>query len=178
MIGDNGDNGNSTIVLARHHGTKTGTQTLSTQSNDQIFRIRQSQIFASSGAITMQTTSWVTRSIPALAAIAVVAFTTGSASADGYQRGGVVPVARCANFGGFYVGGNIGWATLTAHQNDLDGVFTKVPTPTGFTATDDAFTAGAPGGRQLPKGCPVFGTRAYCDWGDPHVGTPPFPVDG
>src|SRR5262245_35894181 len=128
---------------------KCGTQTLSTQSKDQIFRNRHSQMLAAtSGAITMQLNYWITRSIGTLAAVAAVAFTTGSAFADGYQRGGIAPIARCANFGGFYVGGNIGWATLTAHQNDLDGAVTGLPggltgLPSGFTATDDTFTAGA-----------------------------------
>jgi len=91
---------------------------------------------------------WITRSIGAPAAIAAVAFITVNASADGYQRSGIVPVAGCANFRGFYVGGNIGWASLTAHQNDLDGAVTGLPSastrfPSGFTATDDSFTAGA-----------------------------------
>src|SRR5215813_366519 len=88
------------------------------------------------GVTTMQLNDWITNSICALTAITAAALTSGSASADVYQRPGrVVPVAGCANFGGFYVGGNIGWATLTAHQNDLDGVFTS--TPMGFTVTDD-----------------------------------------
>jgi len=116
------------------------------------------------GAMPMQTNRWITRSIGVLAAIAAAAFATGSASADGYQRRGVVPVAGCANFGGFYAGGNIGWATLTAHQNDLDGFITL--SPTSFTATDDSFAAGAQIGYNLQKGCTVFGLEADWDWAD------------
>jgi len=70
----------------------------------------------------MQQNYWITRGIGVLVTIAAAAFACGNASTDGYQRRGVAPVAGCANFGGFYVGGNIGWASLTAHQNDLDGV--------------------------------------------------------
>jgi outer membrane immunogenic protein len=122
----------------------------------------------------MQLNYWITRSVGALAAVAAVAFTTGSASADGYQRpAGVVPVARCANFGGFYVGGNIGWATLTAHQNDLDGAVTGLPS--GFTATDDTFTAGAQAGYNIQKGCTVFGIEADWNWADLNADTRLFP---
>jgi len=135
---------------------------------------------ASSGAITMQLNYSITRSIGALAAITAVAFTTGSASADVYQRpAGVVPIARCANFGGFYVGGNIGWATLTAHQNDLDGAVTGLPggsgLPSGFTATDDTFTAGAQVGYNIQKGCTLFGIEADWNWADLNADTRLFP---
>jgi outer membrane immunogenic protein len=123
--------------------------------------------------MTMQLNHRITRSIGALAAIAAVAFTIADASADGYQRNGIVPIAGCANFGGFYVGGNIGWASLTDHQNDLDGVFTKVPT--GFTTTDDAFTAGAQLGYNVQKGCTLFGIEADWNWADLNADTRLFP---
>src|SRR5262245_66172707 len=127
----------------------------------------------------MQMNTWITRSIGVLAAIAAAAFTTGSASADGYQRRGVAPVAAgCANFGGFYVGGNIGWATLTAHQNDLDGVTNfflpgsfLIGTPTSFTATDDSFTGGAQIGYNTHKGCTLFGLEADWNWADLNANT-------
>jgi outer membrane immunogenic protein len=76
-----------------------------------------------------------------------------------------VPLAGCANFGGFYLGGNIGWATLTAHQNDPDG-FTTLGIPTSFSATDDSFTAGAQVGYNLQKGCTLFGIEADWNWAD------------
>ena len=126
--------------------------------------------------MTMQLNHCITRSIGALAAIAAVAFTTANASADGYQRSGIAPIAGCANFGGFYVGGNIGWATLTAHQNDLDGVFKGVPT--SFTATDDAFTAGAQVGYNVQKGCTLFGIEADWNWADLSANTRLFPLTG
>src|SRR5215831_17243366 len=125
---------------------------------------------------------WITRSIGAPAAIAAVAFITVNASADGYQRSGIVPVAGCANFRGFYVGGNIGWATLTAHQNDLDGAVTGLPgpggftgVPSGFTATDDTFTAGAQVGYNIQKGCTLFGIEADWNWADLNADTRLFP---
>jgi len=124
---------------------------------------------------------WITRSIGAPAAIAAVAFITVNASADGYQRSGIVPVAGCANFRGFYVGGNIGWASLTAHQNDLDGAVTGLPGaltrfPSGFTATDDSFTAGAQLGYNVQKGCTVFGIEADWNWADLNADTRLFPA--
>jgi outer membrane immunogenic protein len=126
----------------------------------------------------MQTNHWITRSIGVLAAIAAAAFATNSASADGYQRRGVVaPIASCANFGGFYVGGNIGWAAATAHQNDLDGLTTYYH-PTSFTATDDSFTAGAQIGYNLQKGCTVFGIEADWNWADLNADTRVFPRYG
>jgi outer membrane immunogenic protein len=124
----------------------------------------------------MQQNCRIMRSIGLLVAIAG-AFGTTSASADGYQRPpGVVPIARCANFGGFYVGGNIGWATLTAHQNDLDGALTGLPS--GFTATDDTFTAGAQLGYNFQKGCTVFGIEADWNWADLRANTRLFPLSG
>jgi outer membrane immunogenic protein len=122
----------------------------------------------------MQQNYWITRGISVLVTIAAAAFACGNASADGYQRRGVAPLAGCANFGGFYVGGNIGWASLTAHQNDLDGVFTTVPT--GFTVTDDTFTAGAQVGYNVQKGCTVFGIEADWNWADLNADTRLFPL--
>ena len=124
----------------------------------------------------MQTNSWITRSIGLLAVVVAAAFATGSAWADGYQRRGIAPIAGCANFGGFYVGGNIGWAMLTAHQNDLDGFTSPIlHQPASFTATDDAFTAGAQVGYNLQKGCTVFGIEADWNWADLNSDTRLFP---
>src|SRR5215467_5241205 len=140
------------------------TQALSTRFKD--LRSRESDTshgcLEHLGALDMQTNTWITRSIGVVAAIAATAFATGSASADGYQRRAVAPVAGCANFGGFYVGGNIGWATLTAHQNDLDGATNLFRAATSFTATDDSFTGGAQIGYNIQKGCTLFGLEA--DW--------------
>jgi outer membrane immunogenic protein len=178
MIGDNGDNGNSTVVLARHHGPKTRhTDAKYSVERPNLQNQAFSMFAASSGAITMQLNYCLTSSVRALAAVAVVAITTGSASADGYQRGGVVPVAGCANFGGFYVGGNIGGASLTAHQADLDGIFAK-GVATGFTATDDSFTAGAQVGYNVQKRCTVFGIEADWNWADLNADTRLFPIVG
>src|SRR5262245_14147040 len=128
------------------------------------------------GAMPMQTNSWITRSLGVLAVVVAAAFAIGSAWADGYQRGGIVPIAGCATFRGFYVGGNIGWAMLTAHQNDLDG-FTSpmLLQPASFTATDDGFTAGAQVGYNLQKGCTVFGIEADWTWADLNADTRLFP---
>jgi outer membrane immunogenic protein len=108
--------------------------------------------------------------------MAAAAFATCSASADVYQRRpGILPVAGCANFGGFYLGGNIGWATLTAHQNDLDGFSNFGAIPTSFSATDDSFTAGAQIGYNLQKGCTLFGIEADWNWADLNADTRVFP---
>jgi len=124
----------------------------------------------------MKTNTWITQSIGVLAAIAATAFTTGSASADGYQRrAAVAPVAGCANFGGFYFGGNIGWATVTAHHNDLDGITNYGYFPTSFTATDDSFTGGVQIGYNIQKGCTLFGLEADWNWADLEANTRLFP---
>lgn len=122
----------------------------------------------------MQLNNWITRSIGVLVVIIAAGFATGSASADGYyQRRGVAPVAGCANFGGFYVGGNIGWANLTAHQNDLDGFLTG--SPTSFTVSEDSFTGGVQAGYNLQKGCTVLGIVADWNWADLNADTRLFP---
>jgi len=127
----------------------------------------------------MRQNCWIIRSIGLLVAMAAAAFATCSASADVYQRRpGVVPVAGCANFGGVYFGGNIGWASLTAHQNDLDG-FGTLPIaliPGSFTATDDSFTAGAQIGYNLQKGCTLFGIEADWNWADLNADTRILPI--
>jgi len=156
------------------------TQALSTRFKD--LRSRESDTshgcLEHLGALDMQTNTWITRSIGVVAAIAATAFATGSASADGYQRRAVAPVAGCANFGGFYVGGNIGWATLTAHQNDLDGVTNLEPflAATSFTATDDSFTGGVQIGYNIQKGCTLFGLEADWNWSDLNANTHLFPA--
>jgi len=125
----------------------------------------------------MQQNSWITRSLGVLAAVAATALATSSASADGYQRRGLAPIsAGCANFGGVYFGGNIGWASLTAHQNDLDGFSTLgVLGPSGFTATDDSFTAGVQVGYNLQKGCTLLGFEASFNWADMNADTQVLP---
>jgi outer membrane immunogenic protein len=149
------------------------TQTLCMHFDDRESDTSQGCLEQSWG-LDMQTNGWITGGVGVLAAIAAVAFAPGSAFADGYQRRGVAPVAGCANFGGFYVGGNIGWATVTAHQNDLDGI-TNFGVPTSFTATDDSFTGGVQLGYNIQKGCTLFGLEADWNWADLNANTLLYP---
>jgi len=48
--------------------------------------------------------------------------------------------------------------------------------PSGFTATDDTFTAGAQVGYNLQKGCTVFGIEADWNWADLSANTRLFPL--
>ena len=86
-------------------GKESGTGTLRRQSSDfESLRIGYLEGLTNiSGAIPMQQNYWITRGVSVLVTIAAAAFACGNASADGYQRRGVVPVAGCANFGGFYL---------------------------------------------------------------------------
>src|SRR5262249_58876752 len=63
-----------------------------------------------------------------------------------------------------------------AQENERGGAATGVPT--GFTATDDSFTAGAQVGYNVQKGCTVFGIEADWDWADLNADTRLLPKPG
>src|SRR5262245_33827757 len=81
-----------------------------------------------------------------LATIAVAALAAGSAAAADlpvrYKAPPVVAPA-CAQFGGFYVGANVGGTYHTAHRNDDDGYFVD---NAGHSLVGSGWNGGVQGG--------------------------------
>ncbi|MCL4765640.1 MAG: outer membrane beta-barrel protein [Hyphomicrobiaceae bacterium] len=104
-------------------------------------------------------------------AIALAAAFAGSALADGLPRRAPVVVApppvvdRCAPgpWTGFYVGGNLGWASSDGEFNDHDKFFSYHDR---FDDEDDGFTAGVQSGYNLQCGNVVFGIESDWNWLD------------
>ncbi len=103
-------------------------------------------------------------------ALALVAAFAGPVLADGIpaRRAPVVvapppPPDRCAPgpWTGFYVGGNLGWASLDGEFHDRDRFFSE---RRHFDDSDDAFTAGVQSGYNLQCGNVVFGIESDINW--------------
>lgn len=108
-----------------------------------------------------------------VATFAVVALAAGSAgAADLPVRPLPPPPPSCAQFGGFYVGGNAGWGTGEHKFRDLDGLASEVQTrfnvllPTEVSRTEDGFAYGVQGGYNWQFHCTLFGIEADYNWTD------------
>ena len=101
-----------------------------------------------------------------LATTALVALAAGSAAAADLPVAykGPAPVVRpaCAQFGGFYIGANVGAGYATAHRNDDDGYFVD---NAGHTTNGTGWNGGVQGGYNWQRGCTVFGVEADWSWG-------------
>jgi outer membrane immunogenic protein len=116
-----------------------------------------------------------------LASVAVFAFTTGSASAAD-----VAPVYKapppvrpaCAQFGGFYVGGLLGYGYYDHRFKDRDGLGANVDTglPGQIDAQARGWNGGIEGGYNWQRGCTVFGVEA--DWSWTSLNANEFVLDG
>ena len=74
-----------------------------------------------------------------LATTALVALAAGAANAADMPVKYSAPVAHCANFGGFYLGGHIAYNSSTHVRNDLDGYLVD---HAGYTLSDSRFGGG------------------------------------
>ena len=101
-----------------------------------------------------------------LATTALVALAAGSAAAADLPVAykGPAPVVRpaCAQFGGFYIGANVGAGYATAHRNDDDGYFVD---NAGHTTYGTGWNGGVQGGYNWQRGCTVFGVEVDWSWG-------------
>jgi outer membrane immunogenic protein len=103
-----------------------------------------------------------------LSAVAILSFGGMAAAADlpAKVAAPVVQAPPCAQFGGFYVGGNVGGVSYTAHRNDDDGYFVD---NSGHTLTKSGWAAGVQGGYNWQRRCTVFGVEADWNWGSAKV---------
>src|SRR4051812_17752265 len=74
------------------------------------------------------------------------------------------PVARpaCAQFGGFYIGGNVGWAYHETSFGDPDNWVDNFGTDwsnSHIGRTRDGFVGGGQAGYNWQRGCTVFGVE-------------------
>ena len=104
-----------------------------------------------------------------LSAVAILAFGSLASAADLPRKGPVAaPVVRpaCAQFGGFYIGGNAGWGFYDHTFNDRDGLgpFLDTGLPSSISGTDGAFNGGVQAGYNWQRGCTVFGVEADWSW--------------
>jgi outer membrane immunogenic protein len=103
-----------------------------------------------------------------------------SALADGYgPRGGLKDYARCANFGGFYLGGNVGWGYYDHTWNDRDAWAKNevdLALPSSVSSTTDGFVGGVQAGYNMQRGCTVFGIETDYSWANLKNST--FNTDG
>ena len=103
-----------------------------------------------------------------LATFAVVALGAGSAGAADLPAARPLPPPppACAQFGGFYVGGNVGWGSGEHKFRDLDGFANEafnqfgVLLPTEASRSVDGFTYGIQGGYNWQRNCTLFGIEA------------------
>jgi len=105
-----------------------------------------------------------------LAAVAVVAFTGGSATAADIApsyKAPPPPRPACAQFGGFYIGGNVGAATYDWTWNDRDSWARNEfdgGLPDSTRGTKSGFIGGLQGGWNWQSGCTVFGIETDWSW--------------
>jgi outer membrane immunogenic protein len=109
-----------------------------------------------------------------LSAVAILTLGSIASAADLPRKGPVAaPVVRpaCAQFGGFYIGGNVGWGFYDHTFNDRDGLgpFIDTGLPSSISGTDGAFNGGVQAGYNLQRGCTVFGVEADWSWANNKV---------
>src|SRR5215468_7212920 len=97
-----------------------------------------------------------------LATTAIVALAAGAANAaDLPLRKAPVMAASCAQFGGFYIGANVGGSYYTAPRNDDDGRFVD---NAGHALTGSGWAGGVQGGYNWQRHCTVFGVEVDWSW--------------
>ena len=105
-----------------------------------------------------------------LATTAMVALAAGSASAADLPvkaRPLPPPPPACAQFGGFYVGANVGYGFGEHRFRDLDGFGGVIDVlPAEATRSTEGFVGGIQGGYNWQSRCTVFGIEADYQWAD------------
>src|SRR5688500_17986364 len=82
------------------------------------------------------------------------------------RRGYAPPPPRCANFGGFYLGGQLGWGYYDTTFSDRDGLGQSIDTglPNSVNATTNRVNLGPLAGYTVQSGCMVYGFEADWSW--------------
>jgi outer membrane immunogenic protein len=105
-----------------------------------------------------------------LSGVALVTAFSSLAHADGLPERYTKAARPCANFGGFYLGPQVGAARYTNHWEDLDGwaglvgVLIAADTARESTNTKSGFAGGLTAGWNFQARCTVFGVEADYSW--------------
>jgi outer membrane immunogenic protein len=98
--------------------------------------------------------------------------------AGGYYKAAPVVPVRCANFNGWYVGGNAGGLYYKSGLEDRNN-FVSFPFAIGgtstYSGTDSAFAGGPQGGYNYQRNCTVMGVEADWSWTDAKVNSVAHP---
>jgi outer membrane immunogenic protein len=98
------------------------------------------------------------------ALVALIAVPAGAADmAVKYRPAPVVPA--CAQFGGFYVGGNVGWGYGDHTFRSLDSIGLFIG-PQEVSRSVNGWAAGVQGGYNWQSRCTLFGIEADYQWTD------------
>lgn len=116
-----------------------------------------------------------------IASAALVAvYSAPAVAADMAVKAAPVVAARpaCAQFGGFYLGGNVGYAYYQHTLNDRDGLgpFIDTGLSNSYRDTQSGWNAGVQGGWNYQSGCTLFGVEADWSWSDTRASS--FNQDG
>lgn len=118
-----------------------------------------------------------------LATVSLVALAGSAMAADlpVYKAAPVVAAPGCAQFGGFYVGGNVGWKYYENKWHDKD--YFGFDNALNAAESDNGWTAGAQVGYNFQWHCTVWGVVADWNWTNAEASStyfydPRFPLDG
>jgi len=123
-----------------------------------------------------------------LATVSVVALAGSALAADMpvYKAAPVVAAPACAQFGGFFVGGNVGWKYYNNDWKDKDNFgynLVGIDSNGDGLESDNGWTAGAQVGYNFQWHCVVWGVQADWNWTNVSVSNtffddPYYPDDG
>jgi outer membrane immunogenic protein len=118
-----------------------------------------------------------------LATTALVALTAGTAGAADMAvkaRPLPPPPPPCAQFGGGYIGANVGWGIHNHNYHDKGNLVQTIDDdlPTNARLTDDRWNAGVQIGYNWQSRCTVFGVEADWSWTNTRPGDTFFDGDG
>ena len=104
-----------------------------------------------------------------LATTAIVALAAGSAGAADMAvkaRPLPPPPPACAQFGGGYIGANVGWGYYDHRYHDKDGLASSIDDglPVNVNRSNDGWNGGAQIGYNWQSRCTVFGLEADWSW--------------
>jgi outer membrane immunogenic protein len=107
--------------------------------------------------------------LTAAAIAASLAFIAGPSFADGPAGGRVTTdhAPRCATFGGFYLGANVGWGYHDHNWSDRDGWARNevdLALPDAVSGTSSGWLGGVQGGYNWQRGCTVWGFEVDYSW--------------
>ena len=105
-----------------------------------------------------------------LASICAVGFVGSAIAADLRPAVKAAPIVRpaCAQFGGWYVGANVGYGYLQHNFQDRDFLAGSIDTglPRSTQDTNSGVNGGVQAGYNYQTGCTLFGVEADWSWSD------------